>query len=189
MRERERDPNRLSRPAWKFFVRLADNPAEQIEERCLALHWIRDEEIAARKECDRKGYIRQAGTLGHNTAFFELTPKGVEFAQKHNVPIRRFKSGVVHEYLLAQVRTELLRACPDIRWVDPAGATARIRVARRRAVEKKGRSPAALRHDAEGGVGHFGAAGDAHIVVGPKQLLDGIDGDASTFAPIALRRE
>ena len=126
VKDRERDPNRLSRPAWRVFVRIADRPYETIEERMAALTLDRAEEISARKECQAKGYLSSAGTVGQGVRFFQLTPKGDAFAQQHNVPIRRFKSGIVHEALLRRTMQALSKACPSLRWTSPAGATGAI---------------------------------------------------------------
>ena len=119
---RERDPNRLSMAAWRTFVRIAGN-VEEIEDRMAALGMNRGEEEVARKEGMAKGYVAEAGTFGRGIKFFELTPKGRAFAEAHNVPVRTFKSGVVHEAILQRVRRSLSKACPSIRWMASAGVT------------------------------------------------------------------
>ena len=119
---RERDPNRLTMAAWRVFVRIADN-VEKIEDRMAALGMNRGEEEVARKECMDKGYVAKAGTFGQGIRFFELTPKGRAYAEAHNVPVRTFKSGVVHEAILQGVRRSLSKACPSIRWTTSAGVT------------------------------------------------------------------
>ncbi len=121
-KRRERDPNRLSVNAWKVFVRVASGP-ETIDERCGVLRLNRGEEEAARRECANKGYLRDAGGYGQGIKLFELTPKGRDFAAEHNVPVRKYKSGVVHEALLERVKRGLSKHCPSVRWTSPRGAT------------------------------------------------------------------
>jgi len=123
VKQRERDPNRLSVNAWKVFVRIAEHPDETIEERMRHLGFNRAEEGAARKEGRTKGYVAEAGSFGQGITLFKVTPKGRAFAEKHNVPVTTFKSGVVHESLLNRVRRRISKACPGITWQKPAGAT------------------------------------------------------------------
>lgn len=123
VKKRERDPNRLSEHAWKVFVRIAQYPHETIEERMAILNLNRAEEGTARSECDLKGCIKQAGTLGRGMKFFQLQFKGKEFAERSNVPVTKFKSGVVHEALLRRVMKGLSGACPSLAWTNPSGAT------------------------------------------------------------------
>jgi len=117
-KKRERDPNRLSRNAWRVFVHIADFGYETIEERMAALNLNRGEEESARRECATKGYLREAGTIGRGIKFFELTPKSRDFAEKHSVPVRKFKSGLVHEALLYRVRLGISKGCPSVRWTS-----------------------------------------------------------------------
>jgi hypothetical protein len=123
---RERDPSRLSYGAWKVFVRIADEPHATIEERCASLNMNRAEEETARKESMLKGYVCEAGSFGRGVTFFELTPKGRAFAERHNVPVRAFKSGVVHEALLVRVMRGISKVAPPTRWTAPGGATGAV---------------------------------------------------------------
>ncbi len=123
VKKRETDPNRLSRNAWKVFVHIAENPTATIEERCSDLHFNRAEEEAARRECENKGHVQEAGGYGRGIRLFELTSKGRAFAEEHNVPVRTFQSGVVHESLLDRVLRGISNAYPALRWTSPAGAT------------------------------------------------------------------
>jgi hypothetical protein len=107
-KQRERDPSRLSKPAWRVFG------------------MDRGEEEAARRECGRKGYIGEAGTFGRGIKFFYLLPKGTEFANRHNIPVTKFKSGVVHQAMLRRAKERISKACPSVRWVSPDGATGSI---------------------------------------------------------------
>jgi len=123
VKQRERDPNRLSTNAWKVFVRIADRPDETIEERMRHLGFNRAEEGAGRKECMAKGYVTEAGSFGQGITLFRLSPKGRSFAERHNIPVATPKSGVVHEALLNRVRRRISKACPGITWQRPARAT------------------------------------------------------------------
>ena len=123
---REKDPSRLSYDAWKVFVRIAGDPTETIEDRMAALGKIRAEEETARKECSRKGYIKVGGTYGWGVKLFELTDKGRNFAEKHNIPVRTYKSGVVHEALLKRVKKGISAAYTSFRWLPPKSATGSI---------------------------------------------------------------
>jgi len=123
VKQHERDPNRLSYNAWRVFVHIADNPTVEIEERCGALGMNRGEEEAGRKEGMLKGYLQDAGTFGRGVKLFALTPKGLAFSEEHNVPVRKFKSSVLHEALLQRVMIGVSKALPRIRWTAPGGTT------------------------------------------------------------------
>jgi hypothetical protein len=125
VRQRERDPNRLSTNAYKVFVRIAQYP-ETIEERMAALGMNRGEEESARKECINKGYVAEAGGYGRGITLFELTDKGGGFADGNNIPVKKYKSGPAHEALVNRVRRAISRACPSVRWVAAAGATGSV---------------------------------------------------------------
>lgn len=126
VKKRESDPSRLSMNAWRVFVRIVGYPPETIMERCVSLGLNRNEEKTARDEARAKGYLKPAGTFGRGIKFFSPTAKGIDFANKNNVPVRKFKSGVVHEYLLHHVKASLGRSCPGLKWKKPAGATGSV---------------------------------------------------------------
>jgi hypothetical protein len=126
VRQRERDPNRLSKPAWRVFVTICGKPDQTIEERCAALGIERSEEEAGRRECKNKGYLAEAGTLGKSMKFFKPSPKGISYANVHNVPIRHFKSSVPHEFMLNRTKESIERVYPDIRWISRSGATGSV---------------------------------------------------------------
>ena len=125
-KQRERDPNRLSIRAWKVFVRIAGYTDETIDERCAVLNLNKAEEGSARKESVGKGYLTRAGSLGQNITLFELTPKGRAFADQHNIPVRKYQSGLVHETILRRVMKGLSKACSQLKWTNPSGATGSI---------------------------------------------------------------
>jgi hypothetical protein len=127
VKKRESDPNRLSRNAWRVFVHIADNPTAEIEERCSDLHLNRAEEESARREYINKGYVQEAGGYGRGIKLFELTQKGRAFAEEHNVPVRPFQSGVVHESLLDHVVRGISKAYPALRWTSATGAAGSTR--------------------------------------------------------------
>lgn len=122
VKQRERDPHRLSKNAYRVFTGIAGGP-KTIDELCGDLNMNRAEEGIARNECMRKGYVAEAGNVGWGMKLFQLTPKGERFADEHNVPRRKQKSGVVHEFLLERVKQGLGAACPGLRWLKPAGVT------------------------------------------------------------------
>lgn len=122
VKDRERDPNRLSKNAYRDLVGIAAGP-RTIAQLCRDLDLNTAEEGAARAECIRKGYVVEAGNVGWGLKLFELSPKGERFADEHNIPRRKYKSGVIHEFLLEKVREGLGAACPGLRWVNPAGVT------------------------------------------------------------------
>ena len=122
VKQREQDPNRLSKNAYRVFTAVAAGP-KTIEHLCRNLNLNRAEEGAARGECMRKGYMAEAGTVAHGVKLFDLTPKGEHFADEHNIPRRKYKSGVVHEFLLEGVKEGLGAACPGLRWLRAAGVT------------------------------------------------------------------
>jgi hypothetical protein len=123
VKQRERDPNRLSANAWRVFARIAQYPYETIEDRMVALNLNRGEENAGRKEPEHKGFIAEAGTYGRGIVVCELTPKGRAFAEQHNIPVHTYKSGAVHEALLRRTMRALSKASSGLRWVSPSGAT------------------------------------------------------------------
>lgn len=57
---------------------------------------------------DTRGLIKQVKqTIGGKVKFFQLTDKGIAWAEKRNIRIKKFKSGIVHEYLLCQVEKHI----------------------------------------------------------------------------------
>ena len=124
-KRREKDPNALSIEALKVFARIAGHPEETIEQRMAVMIMNRAEEEAGRKECTRKGYVCEDGTIGHGVRFFAITPKGQAFA-RGRIPVVTFKSGTVHHVLLTVVKEGISKAAPDIRWVSPEGATGSV---------------------------------------------------------------
>ncbi len=94
----------LNGDALIVMMRICEAPAESISERCETLRIERAREFRARAELDGRGLIRTVEqTIGGKIKFFEPTDKGISWAQKRNVRIKKFKSGIVHEYILSQV--------------------------------------------------------------------------------------
>jgi hypothetical protein len=101
-------PDDLAGDALLVMVRICQEPAEPIEQRCEKLQMDRPREFRARAELDGRGLIHQVKqTIGGKTKFFEPTSKGIEWAQKRNIHVKKFKSGIVHEYLLCQVERRI----------------------------------------------------------------------------------
>lgn len=86
------------------MVRICETPAEPIEVRCNALGLDRSREFRARGELDSRGLIEEASeTVAGKIKFFQPTEKGLDWARRHKVKVKTFKSGLVHEYLLTRV--------------------------------------------------------------------------------------
>ena len=101
-------PDELAGDALLVMVRICEAPAEPIEQRCEVLRMDRAREFRARAELDTRGLIKQVKqTIGGKVKFFQLTDKGVAWAEKRNIRIKKFKSGIVHEYLLCQVEKRI----------------------------------------------------------------------------------
>jgi len=98
-------PDDLAGDALLVMSRICQEPAESIEKRCETLRMDRAREFRARAELDAKGFISQTEpSIAGKIRFFQPTGKGIIWAQKRNIHIKKFKSGIVHEYLLC--RTE-----------------------------------------------------------------------------------
>ena len=101
-------PDDLAGDVLVVMVRICEAPAESIEQRCTTLRIDRAREFRARAELDARGLISMLEqTIGGKIRFFQPTDKGVAWAQKRNLRIKKFKSGVVHEYLLCQVEKRI----------------------------------------------------------------------------------
>ncbi len=101
-------PDDLAGDALLVMVRICQEPAEPIEQRCEVLRMERAREFRARAELDAKGLIVQAEqTVGGKIKLFQTSEKGEAWAQKRNIHIKKFKSGIVHEYLLCQVEKRI----------------------------------------------------------------------------------
>ena len=97
-------PDDLAGDAFLVMVRICQEPAETIEQRCETLRLDRAREFRARAELDAKGLISQAEhAIAGKIRFFQPTEKGIAWAQKRNIHIKKFKSGITHEYILCQV--------------------------------------------------------------------------------------
>jgi len=110
-----RGPGDLAGDALLVMVRICEHPIEPIEQRCQTLRMDRSREFRARAELDERGLVEQVDqTIGGKVKFFRPTEKGVSWAEGHGIRLRKFKSGVVHEYLLSQVERLIGLAGP--RW-------------------------------------------------------------------------
>lgn len=105
-------PSDLAGDPLRVMVRICEAPAELIEQRCEILRMDRAREFRARAELDARGLIRQVEqTLGGKTKFFRLTDKGLLWASQRKIRVKKFKSGIVHEYLLCEVEKRIGVAC------------------------------------------------------------------------------
>lgn len=97
-------PDDLAGDALLVMMRICQEPAESIEQRCQFLRMVRAREFRARAELDDRGLVAKIEqNLARGIRLFKPTDKGTEWAQKRNIRIKKFKSGIIHEYLLCQV--------------------------------------------------------------------------------------
>ena len=101
-------PDDLTGDTLLVMVRICEEPAELIEQRCSVLRMDRAKEFRARAELDARGLIAQVEqTIAGKTKFFQPTDKGIAWAQKRNIHVKKFKSGIIHEYILCQVEKRI----------------------------------------------------------------------------------
>jgi RecA/RadA recombinase len=101
-------PDDLHGDVYDVMCRICKAPAETIEQRCEFLRIERSREFRARAELDSRGFITKAKqTIAGKTFFFEPTDKGIDWAEKHKIKVKKFKSGIVHEYILSQVEKKI----------------------------------------------------------------------------------
>ena len=101
-------PDDLAGDPLFVMVRICEEPAEPIEQRCAVLRMDRVREVRARAELGAKGLIvRAEQKVGGKIKLFRPTDKGEAWAQKRAIPVKKFKSGMFHEYLLCQVENRL----------------------------------------------------------------------------------
>jgi hypothetical protein len=82
-------PDDLAGDALLVMVRICEAPAEPIEQRCEVLQMDRAREFRARAELDTLGLIKQVKqTIGGKIKFFQLTDKGIVWAEKRNIRIK-----------------------------------------------------------------------------------------------------
>jgi len=102
--------------ALLVIKRICEAPAETIDNRCTALQLDRAREFRARAELDQRGFIEKVEqSLAGKVKFFRPTKKGADWAKKYNIRVRKFKSGIVHEYLLCRVEKCIGTAGPKWR--------------------------------------------------------------------------
>jgi len=97
-------PDDLAGDALLVMLRICQEPAESIEQRCQHLRMVRAREFRARAELDDRGLVAKIEqNLGRGIRLFKPTDKGIEWAKKRNHRIKKYKSGIIHEYILCQV--------------------------------------------------------------------------------------
>jgi hypothetical protein len=102
------DPEAVAGDALKVFMRIAEK-TETIDERCKAISIERGLETKVRKLLEAKGYVAEGEiTLGNKIKIYGLTAKGYEVAKKMKIRAKRYKSGMVHEFLLERIGRKLL---------------------------------------------------------------------------------
>ena len=101
-------PDELAGDALFVMTRICGSPADSIDERCQVLRMDRAREFRARGELDGRGLIAQVPqTIGGKIKFFRPTDKGIAWAERHKIRVKKFKSGIVHEYLLTEVERHI----------------------------------------------------------------------------------
>jgi len=109
-------PDDLAGDAFSVMARICQQPAESIDQRCRELRIDRAREFRARAELDDRGLIAKLErTLAGKIRFFQPTDKGTAWAQKRNIHVKKFKSGIVHEYLLCLVEKGIGLTDPKLR--------------------------------------------------------------------------
>jgi hypothetical protein len=104
-------PNDLAGDALRVMVRICEEPAEPIEQRCETLRMDRSREFRARGELDGRGLIAKLKQTIAKKMFFQPTDKGLLWASEHKIRVKKFKSGIIHEYVLCQVEKGIGVAC------------------------------------------------------------------------------
>jgi len=104
-----RDPDALTSDGLRIFLRIAGHSAEPILDRCDALGMGRPHECRERKPLEAKGIIEEIDITLGKAKFYRVTAKGMEWAKRHGIKAKqyRYKSGPVHEYILAQVEKQI----------------------------------------------------------------------------------
>ncbi len=101
----------------KVLARICEFPCELIPERCEVLGMERAEEYRARQALEKLGLIELGDKVGARWQLYVPTAKGVAWAERLGVPVRRFKSGVGHEFMVRRVQQALQRSIPQIRFL------------------------------------------------------------------------
>jgi hypothetical protein len=111
------DAEGVTGDALKVHLHIAEHPSALIVERCDALSMDRAQEVRARTRLEAKGFLAPADErLGSKLRFYEITAKGAEWAERHGIKVKRFKSGPVHEYLLTEVEKVIGALSPRFRF-------------------------------------------------------------------------
>jgi hypothetical protein len=97
-------PDDLAGDPLLVMVRICEAPAEPIEQRCRTLRMDRARELRARAHLVDRGLVEQVSpTVAGKFKFFRPTDKGEAWAQRRGFGVKKYKSGIVHEYILTQV--------------------------------------------------------------------------------------
>jgi len=109
-------PEAITGDVLRVFVRIGEK-VEIIDDRCQSLNISRATDVRARAVLEAKGYIAEENqTLGNKFKFYQITPKGAEWAKSRGIKVRLFKSGPAHEYLLDQVEKGIGRLNPQYKF-------------------------------------------------------------------------
>ena len=109
------EPDDLVGDPLQIMMRICEHPAESIEQRCKALEMDRAREFRGRGELLTRGYLVQfKKTISGKVKFFQPTAKGVAWAEKHKIRLKRYKSGPLHEFILSEIERRICLIGP--RW-------------------------------------------------------------------------
>ncbi len=90
------------------MTRICEHPTESIEQRCQILQMDRAREFRARSELHTRGLIDQVQQMvAGKIRFFQPTKKGLAWAEQNHIRVKKFKSGIIHEYLLTQIERKI----------------------------------------------------------------------------------
>jgi len=110
------DSDELSEDALKLMFSLCGHPELKIDGHCRKAKMDRSREFRARTELLDMGLIREVDDSMGKSKFHEATQKGEEWARRHRVPVKKYKSGPAHEAILRSIEAALGKALPRCRF-------------------------------------------------------------------------
>jgi len=103
-KEEEDEKPAIRGDLYRVLARMCENPCELIAERAESLGLDRSREQRARSKLKELGMIQEGDTVGSRWSLYVPTAKGEQWARNLGLPVRRFKSGVGHEFMLTRVQ-------------------------------------------------------------------------------------
>jgi len=102
--------------ALKVMLDICARSDHFIDERCEETQLDRSRELRARKMLLDRGLIEELSQTMGKLTFYQVTPKGEDWAHQHRVHVKKYKSGPVHEAILTKVQRALGMALPGARF-------------------------------------------------------------------------